>query len=368
MNAPSFTNTALGVIALGALIAGCYVASPVMIPIILAVFLFFLLEPLVSWAEDKKISRKVSSPILVLFFALFSGLLGWGGYGGFVKLGKDIPAYTKKIRSAARSFQGKANEIQKGTQSLIPKPPQTEEVQKVEVVEGMGGGMTHLLLRGLDSVVAIVTGLFLIPILALFFLLEKVALQGAFERTLGSVFAVDRVGQELNKMIRGFFIGNFVVGLGTSVAFYALFSALHLENRVALALASGFLNLVPVLGAVLGAVFPVAQAILQFETASPLLILLGVSVFLHFFVANLVIPKVIGSRINVNAASATIGLLFWSWLWGGIGLLLAVPLTAMVRILLSSHANTAPWADFLAEGPTGAINRIILPKRFIRVR
>jgi len=71
---------------------------------------------------------------------------------------------------------------------------------------------------------------------------------------------------------------------------------------------------------------------------------------LHLLSANLLIPKFIGSRVDIGPVAATVGMLFWSWLWGAIGLLLAVPLTAFVNSLLTAIPRCCPrpvprWAQ-----------------------
>ena len=341
--------------------AAIYLGSTMLIPILLACFLFVLLDPLANWGEHRRIPRKVSAPVLILLFMGISGLIGRGGYGTFATLTQQLPQYSQKIRGLVSSVQKKADTLQKGTDTLLPKSPPKDDVQKVEVVQQPGGdSWTRFLLGGLNSVFAIVTASVLIPILALFLLLEKSYLGSSLSAALGPNFSLEPIHREISQMVRGFFLGNLVVGAITSVGFFILFSILHLENRLALAIFSGFVNLIPILGAVLGALLPAVQAVLQFDTAGPVLIILVTSVLLHFFVANVVIPKVVGTRINVNATAATIGFIFWGWCWGGVGLLLAVPLMALVRIFLAAKPATRAWANLIAESPNGPVTRLSL--------
>jgi AI-2 transport protein TqsA len=125
-----------------------------------------------------------------------------------------------------------------------------------------------------------------------------------------------------------------------------------------LALLAGFVNLIPMVGAILGGFFPMLQAFLQFDSVTPAIAIFASSIFLHFFVANFIIPKIVGSRINVNATSATIGLIFWGWLWGPLGLLLAVPLTATIRILLSARKSTEHLGKLIEEASGGEMTRM----------
>jgi predicted PurR-regulated permease PerM len=116
-------------------------------------------------------------------------------------------------------------------------------------------------------------------------------------------------------------------------------------------MASGLLNLIPFLGVVLASVVPLLAATLQFSTAGPFLIIALTVVSLHLLSANLLIPKFIGSRVDIGPVAATVGMLFWSWLWGAIGLLLAVPLTAFVKLVADCHPALLPISNLLAETP-----------------
>ena len=360
-----FSHVPLNFLAAFGIIAFAYWATPVLVPIALSFFLFLLLDPVVQLiALHMGLSRGLISVVMVILSVVVVSLVLWGGYSASSKITQQIPQYADKIRSAVRSFEGQAETLQKGTMSFLPKKVTKDDVQRVEVVGDLADSWTPALLRGIDSVVGIITSILLIPILSLFLLLEKPHLKPVFIRVLGVHSSVDRLGKEMSQMVKGFFFGNFLIAVCASAAFYALFRFIGLENSFSLALMAGIINLIPLLGSVLGAVFPMAQAFLQFETFGPALLVLSCSLFLHFFMGNILIPKVVGSRINVNASAATIGLIFWAWLWGPIGLLIAVPLTAMIRILLSAKPSTSPWADLLSENAKGPLSLIWTPKVF----
>jgi predicted PurR-regulated permease PerM len=67
----------------------------------------------------------------------------------------------------------------------------------------------------------------------------------------------------------------------------------------------------------------------------------------HFVIANFVTPKILGSRVDINAATSTIALLVWGELWGGLGLLLAIPLTSLIKILLENSGSE--WLHWFAS-------------------
>jgi hypothetical protein len=72
---------------------------------------------------------------------------------------------------------------------------------------------------------------------------------------------------------------------------------------------------------------------------------------LHLVSANLLTPRFIGSRVNIGPVAATVGMLFWSWVWGAVGLLLAVPLTAFVKLVADCNPSLIHIPNLLAETP-----------------
>lgn len=326
-----------------------YSAKSVVYQLLFSFYAFFLLDPIIEWASRKKISRLISAPIaiLVLTTLLFFTLRGL--YGKTYAIAQDLPQYSEKIKKSVESLITQTNLIKRGTNSIIPSTTAQAEVQKVEVVERFDSGLGKFVVHGASSIAESVAIGLLMPILVLFLLIEKPFLSLAVKNIVPSGFDYEEAVFELSTMLRSFFLGNILVGFGTAIGFYFLFIFIGLENPIFLSLVAAFLNLAPMIGAVLGAILPMFQAFLQFDSYTPMLVIFGASVFLHFLIANFVIPKIIGSRINVNTTAATIGFIFWGWIFGAVGLLLAVPLTASIRIFFSARESTKPWARLIAE-------------------
>jgi AI-2 transport protein TqsA len=129
--------------------------------------------------------------------------------------------------------------------------------------------------------------------------------------------------------------------------------ALKVPGAVPLGIASGFLNLVPFLGAILAAGLPLFASIFQFDSPAPFVLMAVAAIALHIVSANFLVPKLIGSRVNIGPVAATMGMLFWGWLWGIMGVLLAVPLTAFVKLVADCHPSLIHISNLLAEKPRG---------------
>jgi predicted PurR-regulated permease PerM len=259
-----------------------------------------------------------------------------------------LPEYTVKIRHAIEPFTKKIQKIQENAGQLNPGPA-PKKVPEVRV--NQGPAWPSYLARGVGSVGGAIVIAGVIPFLMFFMLIRKDHIYEWLCTTFATVTDVPKFVGRVTRMVRGFSGGNLIVGSIMAAVIIGVLLALGMEGAFALGIVSGFLNLIPFLGAVLASVIPLLAATLQFESAGPFLIIAGTIVSLHLVSANLLIPKIIGSRVNIGPVAATVGMLFWSWLWGGIGLLLAVPLTAFVKLVADCHPALLPISNLLAERP-----------------
>lgn len=151
-------------------------------------------------------------------------------------------------------------------------------------------------------------------------------------------------------MVRSFVAGNLVIGIILSGISMLVFWRVGLTPAVT-RLISGALNLIPFLGIMIALVVPLMAGVFQFHSAGPFVVI-GVTVIaLHLIAANFLIPRFVGSRLDVAPLAATIGFLFRGWLWGVPGLLLAVPLTAFIKLLADTNPSCAHLSTLLARGP-----------------
>ena len=152
----------------------------------------------------------------------------------------------------------------------------------------------------------------------------------------------------ISAMIHSFINGNLVVGLFTSIISMIVFGALHVPYFYFIAFISGFLSLIPYLGVVLAMIPPLVAGIGQLHGGAFLVIAL--TVFgLHVFAINVLYPKLIGKRLQLNPLAVTLALLLWGWLWGAMGLILAIPITGALKIILDHIESLRPYGAWLGE-------------------
>jgi predicted PurR-regulated permease PerM len=152
------------------------------------------------------------------------------------------------------------------------------------------------------------------------------------------------------RMLRQFVVGNLFVGLISACIITPVFAIIHLQYALLMGPLAAILSLVPYIGVALGILPPLLVALMQYDTTGPFLVI-GVAVALvHFLAVNILTPKLVGQRVNLNALAVTISMMFWSWLWGGFGLVLAVPITAAIKAVCDNVESLKPYGAWMGEG------------------
>jgi predicted PurR-regulated permease PerM len=207
------------------------------------------------------------------------------------------------------------------------------------------------LVRGVGSVwgALIIAGV--VPFLTFFMLCTKDQMAIRANGLFSSRIDAARFITNLNQMIHGFVTGNLIVGSVMALATTLVLWKLGVRGAIPLGIASGLLNLLPFLGLIASLALPLAAALLQFNTPGPYIVITLTIVLLHVVSANLLIPKFIANRVSIGPVAATVGILFWGWLWGVMGLLLAVPLTAFIKLVADLHPSLCHLSNMLALTP-----------------
>jgi predicted PurR-regulated permease PerM len=325
-----------------------YFASSFWITLLLAGFLAILVEPLVARLERLHLPRPASATVVIVLGIVLVSATLYVVYNKAAAFVDALPEYTGKIRQAIEPVTKKIQRLQENAGKLNPAPA-PKKVPEVRISEAPS--WPSYLARGVGSVGGAILIAGVIPFLMFFMLIRKDHIYDWLCTTFATVTDIPAFVSRVSRMVRGFAGGNLVVGSFMAAVMIGVLFAIGMQGAVALGIASGFLNLMPFLGVVLASVVPLLAATLQFGSAGPFLIIGLTIVLLHMLSANLLIPKFIGSRVNIGPVAATVGMLFWSWLWGGIGLLLAVPLTAFVKLVADCHPALLPISNLLAETP-----------------
>jgi predicted PurR-regulated permease PerM len=338
----------LWVIVLVLLMAFCFFASSFCITLLLAAFLAILVDPVVTYGERWHVPRSASAGLLIVSGMLFFCFVSYASYNRISALLETMPRYTERIREVIQPLNQKIAKVQETAGRLNPETP-AKKVAEVKIHEPPS--WPTYMIRGVGPVWGAIIIIGVVPFLTFFNLIRKEQMIQRLTCLLGTAIDVPQFVARVTRMVRGFAAGNLIIGSAMAVVTVLVLLALKIQGAVVLGVASGFANLIPFIGVLLALLIPFAAALLQFNTAAPFAIILLTVVCLHLISANFLIPKIIGSRVSIGPVAATAGILFWGWLWGLMGILLAVPLTAFVKIVADCHPSLIHISNLLAESP-----------------
>ena len=341
--------TLLFILVAGLLTVFSYYASSLCITVVLAAFLAILFDPMVVKLEKLHLPRSLAAAAVVLVGIGLIGLLGYELYGKAITFAEELPVYTSKIQQTIAPISRKIQKVQQSAGTLTDDVHPSKKVPEVRLQDSPT--WPAYLVRGAGSVwgVLIIAGV--VPFLTFFMLCSKDQMAIRMNALFRSKIDTARFITNVNQMIRGFVAGNLIVGSVMAVATAAMLLGIGMKGAIPLGIASGVLNLVPFLGLIFSLALPLAGALLQFNTPGPYIVIILTILLLHVLSANLLIPKFIATRVSIGPVAATVGILFWGWLWGVMGLLLAVPLTAFVKMVADLHPSLGHLSNMLALTP-----------------
>ncbi len=359
---PASTQTTLLVIAL--VVATLYLGSEILVPIALAVLLTFVLAPIVSRLERLRLGRVPS--VLAVVVLVFAGIAGFGTVvgGQIADLAENLPAYQRNLhakldalRSSAASAGGGGlvhqateafRDLKQGLEQVtgdappaaqapanaVPAPGAAREPVPVRI-EQSGTDALTIIGDVLGPAMAPIATAGMVLVFTIFMLLQREDLRDRLIRLVGSgdlsrtTEAMNDAGERVSRYLLMQCVVNVTYGLPIGVGLWLL----GVPNPLLWGLLATVLRFIPFLGPVIAAAFPI---MLSFAVdAGWTLPLLCVALFVgvELFSNNVVEPWLYGSATGLSSLAIIVAAVFWTMLWGPVGLLLATPLTVCLVVL-----------------------------------
>lgn len=341
----SSSNVSLKLLAAAIILVFLYYAAGVVITLLLSILITYFLDPVVEYLERLRMPRTLASMVAVMVLIAVLGAVIYGLWSRGSDFAANWPKYGGMMRQAVGSVEAKLNRIER---QVRPANPQEEAHPKAE--PGGENLFRALIVRIVGSLYALVLEVTFVPFLVFFMLAEK---QEVWHGTL-QLFPVSRrtavkeTLEDLRDVLRDYLVGMCLVTAVVIAASSLFFWAMGLEYPILIGIVSGLLNMVPYIGAVLAWFPPFVIALAKFNTFGSYALIAGVLMSIHMLSNNLLAPALVGKRVRLNALSITIALLFWGWIWGGMGLLLAIPLTAAFRVICDHTESWKPVGRWLS--------------------
>lgn len=370
-------RVAISILAAAGGIALLYYGQVFFITVIIAFMIAFLLEPAVRLLMKIRMPRGLASFLVCALWLACLYFAGLGLYTEGVAMVEDLPAYGARINQLVESAAVRVDAFEQNVyRTLVPKrfqdqdaaplpppelpavrgkkksaepPPSVPPVQEVRLRQEPTAILSYVY-DYLHSFYNVLLMASFIPFLVYFILSWGDHLRSRLLFTLEGEprYTVAKALDGVGDMVRAYVVGNFLLGILLSVASVILFASVSLPYWQVVGPMSGFLSLVPYIGMPLALIPPLVAALPKNEPALYLFLLVSVGL-LHLFALNLLYPKFVGSRVHLNPLAVTIALMLWGILWGGIGLLLAIPITAGIKAICDNVSSLKPYGRLLGD-------------------
>jgi AI-2 transport protein TqsA len=299
---------------------------PVLVPLVLAIFVFYLVSPVTDLLEQRlRVPRAASVFLTLLLVATLLALIGlliWTSIRGLLE-SADIYR-VKLIAFAERLFAVLDRRgVNLGQESVIDS---LRHLPVGRMVQGAAGTAFGLMTNG-----------FLVMVFVVFLMLGR-----------RPHMIKPAIYREIDAKIRRFITLKFVISAATGVLVGVILAVIGLEAALVFGVLAFLLNFIPSIGSIVAVLLPIPVALVQFDGGWQVFAVIAGPAVVQILIGNGIDPKLMGEELELSPVTILAALVFWGLLWGIVGMLLAAPITAVIRIVLARFETTSGVAELLA--------------------
>ncbi len=328
-----------------------YFAREVMLPVILGAMLALTLSPVVRGARRAGIPPPVSACLLILLLAILTGAGGYAMSGPVSEWIAEAPEFGETVKERLDGLMSSVERVKEASDEVekIAKQSGERPVQRVAVEQPgfLNSAASYAASIATTVSVALVLALFLLASGDMFYakIVEAYPRLSEKKRALKIVYGVERA-------ISHYLLTITLINAGLGVVIFALMWAIGLPNAFVWGGIAFAFNFLPYIGAVAGIALVGFYAVVMVDPLSHALL----APLLYFAATALegqiVTPTIVGRRLQLNTVSVFITVVFWGWLWGVPGALMAVPFLVIVKVICDNVDTLNTFGNFLGSADT----------------
>jgi len=345
----------IGICLLGALIS---IGSDIIMPVLMAFFLSIVLLPTYRFLRNKRVPEALAILLPILLGAVFIGSVIWFFSAQISILAADFPQIQKNISYHLNNLSFWINsKTDFSTQEQIKFLNDQSNKLLVNAGNIIGGAA--------GSITSGFIFIGLVPIYIYLFLSYKNLL-------LRFVFVwfkqdqhkkVKEVMKETEVIIKSYLVGLLIQIAYITILLGGILLVLDIKHAILIGVIFALLNLIPYVGALIGNLIGVLLTLTSSQELLPIILVLGVIAIVQFLDNNILMPRIVGSKVKINALAAILGVFISGTLAGVSGMFLALPMVAVLKIIFDRSSMFKPWGILLGDE-----NPIRSPMRFPKLR
>jgi len=313
------------------IVAGLKLASPILAPFLLALFLAIISASFINFFVTKGVPRSLAWVGVFISVVAFVVVMGFLLSSSLYELDAKFPEYMTKLDAIVDHYI-----LASGTGSYA-------ETMHIKAIYHPG----HLLNYSknfLNSVGEMVSNSFLVVLMVVFMLVQRRSFVHKVEYLSNNTTSYRHFQKMIKKMDQYILILS-VISMLTGVTVYIVLKLLDIDFALMWALMAFMLNFIPNIGSIISAIPPIILALIQYDPLHAFIVAIAYAI-INMVYGNIIQPRIIGKGLDISILVVFISMVFWGWIFGAVGMILSVPLTIMVKIMLETNEKTR-WVGVL---------------------
>lgn len=315
----------------------------ILIPLVVAVFLFQLFTPLMTALRARRVPASLSILLVLIVVSAVLLLSSWILYSTLSSFSDSLPRYQHRL----------AEGLDHASTRLVSAIPRLRgPIARFRWEEALEiSSITSMAAAGLGSFLVFFSDLVLILLFLVFLLLGSESFPLKLGRALNPRYAerVAEVMHNIEEQVRRYLLTKTLINLGNGTVVAILFASFGVDFPLLWGFVTFLAHYIPQIGGVLSVGLPTLFLLLQFDSVGWALFVAGLNMAVQFIIGNVVEPEVMGERLDLSPMLVLLSLIFWGWLWGPWGMVLAVPITATIRIVCENVRPLQPIAVLMSD-------------------
>ena len=350
-------------------IAALYFARVVLIPFALAVLFTFILTPVVRLLERAHLGRAFSSLLVVLLTLGTCASLGWGVSKQFGQVVNELPSYKLNIKEKLASLHWSESHVLHNASETVteiskdlaakPAPSSSDSAQTLEATPSANNrpatarqpvpvqviSPPSLPLESMQNILGLLARALIVVVFTIFMLIRREDLRNRLISLIGHghIHLITQTLDEASSRVSKYLLIQFLVNIGYGIFIGMGLYFIGLPGALLWGVIVGILRFLPYIGPPLGGIMPLLLSMAVFDGWSKPLLVLGLFVITEVAVSNLVEPMLYGAHTGISSLAIVMAAIFWTAIWGPIGLVVSTPLTVCLLVV----GRHAPQLRFL---------------------
>jgi AI-2 transport protein TqsA len=320
----------LTVIAVGFVL---YQIRSIILPFALAIFLSYVLNPVIQFFEDRKIPTFLAILLALFLTFLVLNLFGLLIYSSVKSFAVEFPKYEQRLSTI---FFEVIDFFRIPREVFNPQTSTGDKLRWLDSIQHLS--LNQILLNTLGSILNFMSNTVLVLLFLLFIFIGR----NQVVKKIGIAFnpetseRLTKILKNINKQIQNYLIAKGLISLATGLLYFIILYFFGVEFAIIWGLLAFLLNFIPNIGSVIATVLPLSIALIQFDSLTTLLWLTLLLVGVQVILGNIIDPRLVGHSVNLSPLVVLFSLMFWGWLWGIVGMFLSIPISVVIKIFFEN--------------------------------